>query len=57
MIRDYFQQSDQVQRAWALLGMLLANLALNPVISYLQKRKKGWKAVGKDWLLVLSHSC
>ena len=55
MIRDYFHQSDQVQRAWALLGMLLANLASNLAISYLQNRKRGWKAVGKDWLLVLSY--
>ena len=55
MIRDYFQQRDQVQRAWTLLGMLLANLAFNLVISYLQNRKRGWKAVGKDWLLVLSY--
>ena len=55
MIRDYFQQSDQGQRAWALLGMLLANLAFNLTISYVQNRKKGWKAVGKDWLLVLSY--
>jgi len=55
MIRDYFQQSDQIQRAWALLGMLLANLAFNLSISYLQNRKKGWKAVGMDWLLVLSY--
>ena len=55
MIRDYFQQSDQVQRAWALMGMLLANLAINLFISWGQNRKKGWKAVGKDWLLVLSY--
>ena len=41
MIRDYFQLSDQGQRAWALLGMLLANLALNLVISYGQNRKRG----------------
>ena len=33
MIRDYFQQSEQVKRARALLGMLLANLALNLFIS------------------------
>jgi len=55
MIRDYFQQSDQGQRAWALLGMLFANLACNLVNSYMQNRRKGWKAVGKDWLLVLSY--
>jgi len=55
MIRDYFQQSDQGRRAWALLGMLLANLAINLLVSYWQNRKKGWKAVGKDWLLVLSY--
>ena len=54
MNRDYFK-SDQVQRAWATLGMLLANLAVNLAISYLQNRKRGRKAVGKDWLLVLSY--
>ena len=35
--------------------MLLANLAFNLSISYFQNRKKGWKAVGKDWLPVLSY--
>ena len=54
MIQDYFQ-SDQVQRAWAILGMLRANLAMHLLISYLQNRKTGWKAVGMDWLLVLSY--
>ena len=39
MIRDYFQQSEQVKRARALLGMLLANLALNLFIS--ENRKTG----------------
>jgi len=35
--------------------MLLTNLAINLLICYIQNKKKGWKAVGKDWLLVLSY--
>jgi len=54
MIRDYFL-SEQVQQAWMLLGMLLTNLTLNLLLSWLQNRKKGWKAVAKDCLLVLSY--
>ena len=35
--------------------MLGANVILNLVISYMQNRRRGWKAVAFDWLLVLSY--
>jgi len=54
MIRDYFQ-AGQTRSAQMLLGMLGANLFCNLVTSYFQSRRRGWKAVTKDWLFGLSH--